>query len=68
MAKQKNKATPPDTLAKAGMITSMAAAAYSGFAGGKLARLLHPWAGLAVIFFSIWHHQSQIGKKRAKPS
>ena len=58
-----------DALARAGMISSMGAAVYSGFAGGKLARMVHPWAGLAVVAFSLWHHrikarQTRAGKKR----
>ncbi|THB78192.1 MAG: hypothetical protein D3926_13550 [Desulfobacteraceae bacterium] len=50
-------------LAKAGMIVSMGAAVYSGFAGARMIRLLHPWAGITMVGFSIWHHYLSTRKK-----
>ena len=52
-----------DELVKAGMLSTMGAAVYSGFAGGKLARFIHPWAGIAMVFFSLWHYQINTRKK-----
>jgi len=51
-------------LAKAGMLASMGTAVYSGFAGGKLARFIHPWAGLALVGFAIWHQQINMKRKK----
>jgi len=52
------------SLAKAGMLAAMGTAVYSGFAGGKLARFIHPWAGLALVGFAIWHQQINMKRKR----
>lgn len=53
-------------LVKAGMIGSMTAAVYSGFAGGRFARFLHPWAGLALVGFSYWHHRLHTKSRKSK--
>ena len=52
-----------DALVKAGMIASMGLTAYSGFSGMRIARLIHPWAGVAVLVFSLWHHQINTRKQ-----
>ena len=65
----KNKSlTLTDNVVKAGMVSAIGAAVYSGFASGKLARLVHPWAGLAIAAFSLWHHQINTRKKRLSRS
>ncbi len=51
------------SLAKAGMLATMGTAVYSGFAGGKLVRFIHPWAGLALVGFAIWHQQINLSKR-----
>lgn len=51
-------------LAKAGMLATMGTAVFSGFAGGRLARLIHPWAGLALVGFALWHQQINMKRKR----
>jgi len=52
------------SLAKAGMLATMGTAVYSGFAGGRLARFIHPWAGLALVGFALWHQQINMKRKR----
>jgi hypothetical protein len=42
----------------------MGTAVYSGFTGGKLARFIHPSAGLALVGFSLWHQQINMRRKR----
>jgi hypothetical protein len=54
------------SLAKTGMVASMATAIYSGFVRGKPARLIHPWAVLAMVGFTIWHHQLNTKPKRSR--
>jgi len=54
------------SLAKTGMVASMVTAIYSGFASGKLARLIHPWAGLAMVGFTLWHHQLNTKPRRSR--
>jgi hypothetical protein len=52
------------SLPKAGMLATMGTAVYSGFAGGKPARFIHPWAGLALVGFAIWHQRINLKRKR----
>jgi len=53
-----------DNLTKAGMISTMGATLYSGVARGKLARMIHPWAGVAMVVFSYWHHRIKTRKRQ----
>jgi hypothetical protein len=46
------------------MLATMGTAVYSGFAGGKPARFIHPWAGLALVGFAIWHQRINLKRKR----
>jgi hypothetical protein len=42
--------------AKIGMSLSLGALVVTGFMPGRGAKTLHVWSGLALIGFSIWHH------------
>lgn len=53
-----------DNLIKTGMISTMGVTLYSGFTRGKLARMIHPWAGVAMVVFSYWHHRINIRKRQ----
>lgn len=55
-----------DDLAKTGMIATMGATLYSGFAKGKMAKMIHPWAGVAMVVFSYWHHMVNLRKKQTR--
>jgi hypothetical protein len=43
-------------IAKAGMASSLGTLFITGFFRFKGARMLHTWAGWALLGFSIWHH------------
>lgn len=55
-------------LVKAGMVMSMGAALYTGLAAGRAVRLLHPWSGLALLGFSLWHLGQNTGKRTSRTS
>ena len=45
------------SVAKMGMAVSMGTLITTGFMGGRGAKTLHIWSGLALIGFSVWHHR-----------
>lgn len=53
-----------DALARAGMVTTMGMTLYTGFVRGSLAKMIHPWAGVAMVGFSYWHHLINTRKKK----
>ncbi len=44
------------TAAKAGMTLSLGALALTGMGKGRKNKVLHLWSGIALIGFSVWHH------------
>jgi hypothetical protein len=54
-------------IAKAGMVSSLGTLFLTGFFRFKGARLIHTWAGWALLGFSIWHHISSTSKSKAIP-
>lgn len=57
-----------NSLVKSGMIATMGATVYSGFAGSKLVRLIHPWVGLAMVGFSVVHYLQNTARKNSAVS
>ena len=53
-----------DVLAKTGMISTMGMTLYTGFVRGSLSKMIHPWAGIAMVGFSYWHHLINTRKKK----
>jgi hypothetical protein len=51
-------------IAKVGMLSSLGALFLTGFFKFKGAKLLHPWAGWALLGFSIWHHMLSTSKSK----
>jgi len=51
-------------IAKAGMLSSLGTLFLTGLFKFKGARLLHVWAGWALLGFSIWHHMVSTSKSR----
>lgn len=43
-------------MAKAGMIASLGTLVVTGFLRFRGAGMLHAWAGLFLVGFSVWHH------------
>ncbi|MBN2232619.1 MAG: hypothetical protein JW781_07355 [Deltaproteobacteria bacterium] len=43
-------------LAKTGMTASLAALVLTGMHPGRGNRTAHTWAGIALVGFSVWHH------------
>ena len=43
--------------AKTAMLCSLGALAVTGFMKGRGAKTLHLWSAIALIGFSVWHHQ-----------
>ncbi|MBF0376739.1 MAG: hypothetical protein HQK72_04585 [Desulfamplus sp.] len=41
--------------ASTGMVGSLGATVLSGISQGKVAHLIHPWAGIAFVGFALWH-------------
>jgi hypothetical protein len=54
-------------VAKAGMITSLGTLVLTGFFRFKGAGLLHTWAGLFLVGFSLWHHVLNQPRKGEAP-
>lgn len=61
-------------LAKAGMIASLGTLVVTGFLRFKGSWMLHTWAGVFLVGFSLWHHflnrpqKAQAPKKTGSPS
>jgi hypothetical protein len=54
-------------LAKAGMIASLGTLVVTGFFRFKGSWMLHTWAGLFLLGFSLWHHLLNQPKKIRPP-
>jgi thiosulfate reductase cytochrome b subunit len=52
-------------IAKAEMVSSLATLFLTGFFKFKGAKMLHGWAGWALLGFSLWHHMLSISKSKA---
>ena len=52
-------------IAKAGMVSSLGTLFITGLFKFKGARMLHTWAGWALLGFSVWHHILSSPKTRA---
>jgi len=64
---QKSPLADQREIAKAGMVYSLGTLFLTGFFRFKGARLLHTWAGWALLGFSIWHHISSTSKSKTIP-
>jgi hypothetical protein len=60
----KNAVAARRELAKAGMVSSLGTLFLTGFLRFKGTRLLHTWAGWALLGFSIWHHILSTSKSK----
>ena len=63
-AGRKNPATDQREFAKAGMISSLGTLVITGFFKFNGAKMLHTWAGWALLGFSVWHHMLSTSKSR----
>ena len=64
-AGRKNQAIDQREIAKAGMISSLGTLVISGFFKFNGAKMLHTWAGWALLGFSIWHHMLSTSKSKS---
>lgn len=62
---QKDVIAEQREIAKAGMVSSLGTLFVTGLIKFKGARLLHSWAGWALLGFSIWHHILSTPKPKA---
>lgn len=53
---QRLKRSEQRDLAKAGMIASLGTLVVTGFFRFKGSWMLHTWAGVFLVGFSLWHH------------
>jgi hypothetical protein len=60
----KKKKTQDRELAKAGMAASLGTLFVTGLCRFKYARLLHPWAGVMLLGFTLWHHSLNKSKRK----
>lgn len=52
-------------IAKVGMLSSLGTLFLTGLFKFKGAKMLHGWAGWALLGFSIWHHMLSTSKSKA---
>ena len=64
-AGRKPRVTDQREIAKAGMISSLGTLVISGFFKFNGAKMLHTWAGWALLGFSIWHHMLSSSKSKS---
>lgn len=63
---KKKRQTRNRELAKTGMAVSLGTLVVTGFFRFRFARLIHPWAGAALLGFTLWHHW--LNTQRSKSS